>query len=203
MLLAFSQVAGHGKYRYYSSKSTGKYYSSNNRGYSSSSGGYSSNNRGYSSSPRQSRQAGNIVEELTNNGASTLIDLAVKAGLADTLTGGGPYTIFAPTNAAFAALPTDLVSSLTSDVEMLKKVLLYHVVPGTVTSDQARNGISLKTVEGTSVKINVYKNWKYVGCHQTFSVVSKTSIIGQHNQSEWQESCQSRCKSDQWSYPLY
>merc|ERR1712130_95887 len=161
LLLASSQVAGHGKYRYYSSKSTGKYYSSNNRGYSSSSGGYSSNNRGYSSSPRQSRQAGNIVEELTNNGASTLIDLAVKAGLADTLTGGGPFTVFAPTNAAFAALPTDLVSSLTSDVDMLKKVLLYHVVPGTVTSDQARNGISLKTVEGTSVKINVYKNWKY------------------------------------------
>merc|ERR1712227_292698 len=147
LLLASSQVAGHGKYRYYSSKSTGK--------------SYSSNNRGYSSSPRQSRQAGNIVEELTNNGASTLIDLAVKAGLADTLTGSGPFTVFAPTNAAFAALPTDLVSSLTSDVEMLKKVLLYHVVPGTVTSDQARNGVSLKTVEGTSVKINVYKNWKY------------------------------------------
>merc|ERR1712130_679095 len=147
LLLASSQVAGHGKYRYYSSRSTGKY--------------YSSNNRGYSSSPRQSRQAGNIVEELTNNGASTLIDLAVKAGLADTLTGSGPFTVFAPTNAAFAALPADLVAAVTSDVEMIKKVLLYHVVPGTVTSDQARNGISLKTVEGTSVKINVYKNWKY------------------------------------------
>merc|ERR1712227_278189 len=161
LLLASSQVAGHGKYRYYSSKSTGKYYSSNNRGYSSNNRGYSSSSGGYSSSPRQSRQAGNIVEELTNNGASTLIDLAVKAGLADTLTGGGPFTVFAPTNAAFAALPADLVAAVTSDVEMLKKVLLYHVVPGTVTSDQARNGVSLKTVEGTSVKINVYKNWKY------------------------------------------
>ena len=148
LILASSYVAGHGKYRYYSSKSTGRY--------------YSSNSRGYSSSPRQSRQAGNIVEELTNNGASTLIDLAVKAGLADTLTGDGPFTVFAPTNAAFAALPADLVAAVTSDVELLKKVLLYHVVPGTVTSDQARNGISLKTVEGTSVKINVYRNWKYV-----------------------------------------
>merc|ERR1712130_781910 len=121
---------------------------------------YPSSHGGYASA-RQSRQSGNIVEELTNNGASTLIDLAVKAGLADTLTGDGPFTVFAPTNAAFAALPADLVASLTSDVELLKKVLLYHVVPGTVTSDQARNGISLKTVEGTSVKINVYKNWKY------------------------------------------
>jgi len=153
LLLVCSSVAGHG--RYYSSKG-GKYYSSNNRGYSSKTRGYSSNTRGYSS-PRQSRQAGNLVEELTNNGASTLIDLAVQAGLADTLTSGGPFTVFAPTNAAFAALPSDLVASLTSDVELLKKVLLYHVVPGTVTSDQARNGASLKTVEGTSIMLNVYR----------------------------------------------
>ena len=66
---------------------------------------YPSNHGGYASA-RQQRQAGNIVEELTNNGASTLIDLAVKAGLAETLTGDGPFTVFAPTNAAFAALPT-------------------------------------------------------------------------------------------------
>ena len=160
LLLVCSSVAGHG--RYYSSKG-GKYYSSNNRGYSSKTRGYSSKTRGYTSntrgysSPRQSRQAGNLVEELTNNGASTLIDLAVQAGLADTLTSGGPFTVFAPTNAAFAALPSDLVASLTSDVELLKKVLLYHVVPGTVTSDQARNGASLKTVEGTSIMLNVYR----------------------------------------------
>merc|ERR1712154_18656 len=51
-----------------------------------------------------SKPAGNLVEELAANGASTLIDFAVKAGLADTLTGEGPFTVFAPTNAAFAAL---------------------------------------------------------------------------------------------------
>jgi len=116
---------------------------------------YPSSHGGYASA-RQSRQAGNIVEELTNNGASTLIDLAVKAGLADTLTGDGPFTVFAPTNAAFAALPADLVAAVTSDVELLKKVLLYHVVPGTVTSDQASNDITLKTVEGTTLRVNVY-----------------------------------------------
>merc|ERR1712227_769556 len=107
--------------------------------------------------------AGNIVEELTRNGASTLIDLAVKAGLADTLTGDGPFTVFAPTNAAFAALPADLVAAVTSDVELLKKVLLYHVVPGTVTSDQASNDITLKTVEGTTLRVNVYSKPRQYG----------------------------------------
>ena len=93
------------------------------------------------------------MEELTRNGASTLIDLAVKAGLADTLTGifgdfcscnfvkiqtpgDGPFTVFAPTNAAFAKLPADLVTAVTSDTELLKTVLLYHVVPGKITSDK-------------------------------------------------------------------
>merc|ERR1712079_970536 len=68
-------------------------------------------------------EAGNIVEELQRNGASTLVELAVKAGLADTLTGPGPFTIFAPTNAAFAALPADLVAAVTADTELLKSVL--------------------------------------------------------------------------------
>ena len=73
-------------------------------------------------------EAGNIAEELQRNGASTLVELAVKAGLADTLTGPGPFTIFAPTNAAFAALPADLVAAVTADTELLKSVLLYHAV---------------------------------------------------------------------------
>merc|ERR1712227_1107230 len=123
---------------------------------------YPSNHGGYASA-RQQRQAGNIVEELTNNGASTLIDLAVKAGLAETLTGDGPFTVFAPTNAAFAALPAGLVAAVTNDVELLKKVLLYHVVPGTVTSDQASNDITLKTVEGTTLRVNVYSKPRQYG----------------------------------------
>ena len=50
----------------------------------------------------------------------------------------------------------ELVAAVTNDVELLKKVLLYHVVPGTVTSDQASNDITLKTVEGTTLRVNVY-----------------------------------------------
>merc|ERR1711910_314062 len=74
--------------------------------------------------------AGNIVEELTAIGATTLVDFAGKAGLADTLSGPGPFTVFAPDNHAFSKLPADLVDTLMGDVELLKKVLLFHVVPG-------------------------------------------------------------------------
>merc|ERR1712137_162791 len=74
--------------------------------------------------------AANLVEVLTKHGATKLVDLAVKAGLADTLTGDGPLTVFAPTNEAIEALPADLVSSLMKDTDMLKQVLLFHVVAG-------------------------------------------------------------------------
>merc|ERR1719270_2157293 len=123
---------------------------------------YPSNHGGYASA-RQSRQAGNIVEELTRNGASTLIDLAVKAGLADTLTGDGPFTVFAPTNAAFAKLPADLVTAVTSDTELLKTVLLYHVVPGKITSDKVTDGAVVSTVEGSSVTASVTSKHYYGG----------------------------------------
>ena len=116
------------------------------------------------SPPPMARQveAGNIVEELQRNGASTLVELAVKAGLADTLTGPGPFTIFAPTNAAFAALPADLVAAVTADTELLKSVLLYHAVAGEVTSDMASNDIKLDSVEGNPLLVNVYtKNYHH------------------------------------------
>merc|ERR1711878_105128 len=106
-----------------------------------------------------SKPAGNLVEELAANGASTLIDFAVKAGLADTLTGDGPFTVFAPTNAAFAALPQEIVDAVSADTELLKSVLLYHVVPGNIPSDlmtsnilssAASNDLTLDTAQGTS-----------------------------------------------------
>merc|ERR1712227_635198 len=108
LLLASSQVAGHGKYRYYSSKSTGKYYSSNNRGYSSSSGD---------------------AEE----GAAV------------------------PRGARYC-----------------------HQRPGQEWDQSQDCGGNICQ-------------------HQCLQKLE----IWQHNQSEWQESCQSRCKSLQWSYPLY
>merc|ERR1712193_605555 len=73
-------------------------------------------------------QAGNIAEELTKAGATTLVDLVVRAGLAETLSTSGPFTVFAPDNDAFARLGDSVLATLGSDVELLKKVLLYHVV---------------------------------------------------------------------------
>jgi len=118
------------------------------------------------------KPAGNLVEELAANGATTLIDFAVKAGLADTLTGEGPFTVFAPTNKAFAALPQAIVDAVSADTELLKSVLLYHVVPGNIMSSQAANDLTLDTAQGTSLRVNVYTNYG----NPTITVNGKTVI---------------------------
>merc|ERR1711892_1030261 len=106
-------------------------------------------------------KAGNIAEELTAAGATTLVDFVVKAGLAEALSGPGPFTVFAPDNAAFAKLPADLVATLTGDVELLKKVLLFHVASGNVMSKDISNDITVDSVEGSPLRANVYLKSKY------------------------------------------
>merc|ERR1712106_1084381 len=106
-------------------------------------------------------QAGNIAQELTAAGATTLVDFVVKAGLAETLSGPGPFTVFAPDNAAFSKLPADLVATLMGDVELLKKVLLFHVASGTVMSKDISNDITVDSVEGSPLRANVYLKSKY------------------------------------------
>jgi len=106
--------------------------------------------------------AGNIVDELTAAGATTLVDFVVKAGLAETLSGVGPFTVFAPDNYAFARLPADLVATLNTDTELLKKVLLYHVVSGKVMSKDITNDAAVDTLEGTkALRTNVYLQSKF------------------------------------------
>merc|ERR1712002_918231 len=111
---------------------------------------------------KQQQPAGNIAEELTKAGATTLVDFVVKAGLAETLSGVGPFTVFAPDNYAFARLPADLVATLNTDTELLKKVLLYHVVSGKVMSEDITNDAAVDTVEGTmALRTNVYLQSKF------------------------------------------
>merc|ERR1719489_394416 len=105
---------------------------------------------------RQQTPAGDIAEELTKAGATTLVDLVVKAGLAETLSGPGPFTVFAPDNDAFAKLPTSLVDTLTGDVELLKKVLLYHVIPGIVKSSDITDDLTAASAEGSELRANIY-----------------------------------------------
>ena len=104
----------------------------------------------------------NIVENAVNSKDHTTLVAAVKAaGLVDTLESKGPFTVFAPTNEAFAKLPAGTVESLVKpeNKATLTKILTYHVVPGRITAGQiasmaARNhGTAiLKTVEGENLK---------------------------------------------------
>ncbi|MDL2343445.1 fasciclin domain-containing protein [Deinococcus sp. MIMF12] len=85
---------------------------------------------------------------------STLLTAVEAAGLTETLA-SGQFTVFAPTNAAFAKLPSDQLAMILNDEEMLRSVLLYHVVPGKVSSAQVRSLTSARTAQGATVNVRV------------------------------------------------
>lgn len=85
----------------------------------------------------------------------TLATALTEAGLIETLKGKGPFTVFAPTDEAFAKLPKGTLEGLLKDKEALKKILLYHVVSGNVMSTDVVKLTEAKTVEGSKVKISV------------------------------------------------
>lgn len=99
-----------------------------------------------------------IVDTAVSDGSfNTLVAAVQAAGLVDTLKGPGPFTVFAPTDAAFAALPAGTVENLLKpeNIDQLRAVLTYHVVPGKVTSDQlAGQFIAAQTVQGDTVYID-------------------------------------------------
>ncbi len=95
-------------------------------------------------------QSKNLVQLAQESGSFTaLLQAGQAAGLLDTLAGKGPYTVFAPTDAAVAALPQGVVAAALQpeNKELLRQVLLYHVVPGRVTSSQLKTG-TVKTLGG-------------------------------------------------------
>ena len=99
---------------------------------------------------------GDIVATADGAGTfKTLLAAATAAGLVETLQGPGPFTVFAPTDEAFAALPAGTLDGLLKDPEALKKILLYHVVSGAVTADQVVGMTSADTVEGSPIAISV------------------------------------------------
>lgn len=102
--------------------------------------------------------AGTIAQVAIDNGNfKTLVAALQAAGLVETLQGAGPYTVFAPTDAAFAKLPAGTVDALLADREKLSAILLYHVVPGRVTAgDIVRaNGARPTTANGAPVDVMV------------------------------------------------
>ena len=111
----------------------------------------------------------NIIQNAVNSADHTTLVAAVKAGgLVDTLQGPGPFTVFAPTNAAFAKLPAGTVDTLLKpeNKDMLVKVLTYHVVPGRMSSKDLAMAIKaghgkaeLKTVSGGTLTAWMDGKW--------------------------------------------
>ena len=108
----------------------------------------------------------NIVENAMGSADHTTLVAAVKAaGLVETLSGAGPFTVFAPTNDAFSALPAGTVDNLLKP-EMkadLTGVLTYHVISGLVKSSDLTDGMELTTVQGGKLKVSVKDGIVMVG----------------------------------------
>ena len=101
-----------------------------------------------------------IVESINHN---TLEAAVIAAGLADDLSGEGPFTVFAPTDAAFAALPEGTVDALLSDPEgELTKILLYHVVSGKAMSGDLSDGMMIETLQGKEVKVTINNDGVFI-----------------------------------------
>jgi uncharacterized surface protein with fasciclin (FAS1) repeats len=109
----------------------------------------------------------------TNPNFSTLLAAVQAAGLGDTLAGTGPFTVFAPTNAAFAKIPKADLDKLLADKAALTKVLTYHVVAGKVMAKDVltMNGKGAKTVQGQEIMIGV------AGSNVTLNGNSKVTAV--------------------------
>lgn len=111
---------------------------------------------------------------------STLVAAVSAAGLVDTLKGPGPFTVFAPTNAAFAALPAGTVETLLlpENQQMLADILTYHVVPGAVTSDQViGQNLNVATVQGDTVNVRGTSGKYGAGVSVNNATVTSADII--------------------------
>lgn len=108
----------------------------------------------------------NIVEIASGNkDFTTLVAAVVAAGLAETLSGAGPFTVFAPTNEAFSKLPAGTVEELIKpeNKEKLAAILTYHVVAGKALSSDLSDGQLIKTVNGQEVTVSVGDHVKVDG----------------------------------------
>ena len=96
-----------------------------------------------------------IVQTAIDAGSfKTLVAAVQAAGLVDTLNGNGPFTVFAPTDDAFAKLPEGTVQGLLANKDALTKILTYHVVSGKVMAKDIMNLNSLKTLQGEEIMVD-------------------------------------------------
>ena len=114
-----------------------------------------------------------------NEDFSTLVAAVAAAGLVETLQGEGPFTVFAPTNEAFAALPAGLVDKLLlpENKDLLVKILTYHVVSGTVLAADVTAG-DVPTVEGQNITITTDMGVKVNGANVvTTDIIASNGVI--------------------------
>jgi len=115
----------------------------------------------------------NIVQTAVAAGQfKTLAKLLKAAGLAGTLQGKGPFTVFAPTDAAFAKVPKSTLNALAKNKAKLRAVLLFHVVKGRYPSTRVVKSTSLRTLNGQSVRVRMMGSSVYVGSAR----VTKTDV---------------------------
>ena len=113
--------------------------------------------------PAEARAQGNIVQTANSAGQfKTLIKLAKRAGLVGALTGPGPLTVFAPTDAAFAKVPAKTLDGLLKSKAKLRRVLLYHVVAGEVKAEQVVGLKSAPTLAKQPVRIGLREGAVYL-----------------------------------------
>ena len=121
-----------------------------------------------------------IVETAVEAGSFTTLVAALEAAdLVSVLQGEGPFTVFAPTDEAFAKLPAGTVEALLADKEALTRVLTYHVVAGKVMSDAVVNISSAETVAGIEAPVEVRMGDAYVGGAKviTADVITANGVI--------------------------
>lgn len=107
--------------------------------------------------PAKAQRADIVALAAGNDNLKTLVAAVKAAGLVETLQGAGPFTVFAPTDEAFAQLPEGTLESLLKpeNKAQLVAILTYHVVPGKVYSTQLSDGMNAKTVEGSDVRVQI------------------------------------------------
>jgi transforming growth factor-beta-induced protein len=127
----------------------------------------------------------NLIETLEKDGRFTTLLAALEiAGLKDTVATGGVFTIFAPTDDAFAALPPGTVESLVTNIPALKNILLYHAVEGSQSSKELLRERRVETLQGSNVRVYKWRNGVFVNRSQviTADVTASNGTIHAINQ---------------------
>ncbi len=97
---------------------------------------------------------------VSNEGFSTLVAAVQAANLVDTLKSPGPFTVFAPTDAAFAKLPPGTITTLLQNIPQLTRILCYHVVPGKLMKSDLEKLQSVTSVEGSPISLDFTENFE-------------------------------------------